>query len=299
MIKLALTRRDFVKASALTVALTSMNQQVYGAKQKQKKLNKLNKIGKIGTLEISRLILGGNFIAEDYHTLDIAYARSLAIRYNTRERLLRTLANAEVAGINTVIIHCGEWMNILKEHRKSGGKMQWIMCNTDKSYSNKNSFDKDSINKNIDLGANAIYTWEGEADNAKIDAIAGAVEFAKKQGVPSGVGTHNLETIEKCNKSNIDTDFYIKTLSHPDKKSDYCQNPEKVIELMRNIKKPWIGFETMASGCIPATKAFKYCFENGTDFISAPMFDFDIINYIKIIKGLLARDIKRERPWNG
>ncbi len=298
-----LTRRDFVKASAITAALTGVN-QLSGAEKEKKEVkpyvskydpNKKNPMpmGQLGTLKVSRLLLGGNLLSGFVHSRGVSYVKPLANFYNTPENRLKALATAEDFGINTLVIHYGRWMDILQEHRRRGGKIKWIMCNT-----GGKALSHDFINRNIDLGADAMYTWGG-SDGKKTEEIAAAVEFAKKQGVPSGVGAHHNSIIERCEQEKVDLDFYIKTLSHPDGGGYHCKEPEKLIKLMKTSTKPLIAFKTMGVGHILPKKAFKYCFENGSDFILAGMFDFEIEEDVGITKDLLAGNLQRERPWYG
>ena len=88
--------------------------------------------GKIGKLEVSRLILGGNLLTHFTHSRDLRYVYSLTARYNTDEKILETLAQAEAHGINTLTIHNPPHpMEVLRRYRKErGGKIQWIICPT-------------------------------------------------------------------------------------------------------------------------------------------------------------------------
>ena len=66
-----------------------------------------------------------------------------------------------------------------------------------------------------------------------MDLISEAVEIAKKHGIPSGVGAHDLEVVKKCEKENINADFYIKTFHHHKYRS--APTPEE-------LKKPYQEF---------------------------------------------------------
>jgi hypothetical protein len=142
--------------------------------------------------------------------------------------------------------------------------------------------------------------------------MAKAVEIAKDFGVPSGVGAHDLRVIMECEENQINADFYIKTLHHhnyptapkPNELTTvvaevpgyWCKNPQKVVDFMKGVEKPWIAFKVMAAGAIPPADAFQYAFENGADHVLAGMFDFEIAEDVLIASKVLTK-VKRTRPW--
>ncbi len=268
--------------------------------------------GKIGKLEVSRMLLGGNLLTHYTHSRDLQYVYKLAEHYNTREKLLETLATAEANGIDTLCVHTApnDILGILKEHReKRGGKMKWIICPTEPIEEGLEKYRR-QVKQLIDLGVDAIYLWGVRADElaaaGKIDLLGKAVELAKVQGVPSGVGAHGLEAIMACEKARVGADFYLKTLHHHDYPSAklghdsmWCMEPEKTVEFMKGVKKPWIAFKTMAAGAIPPRDAFRYAIEGGADFVVAGMFDYEIAEDVAVMAEVLAGASKRVRPYLG
>ena len=73
--------------------------------------------------------------------------------------------------------------------------------------------------------------------------------------------------------------------------------PEKTIEFMHGVKKPWIAFKVLAGGAIPPKDGFKFAFENGADFICVGMFDFQIVEDVNIAVDVLSNLKSRPRPW--
>jgi hypothetical protein len=307
-------RRTFVTVTG-AIAATAAGKSQGAAPAAKDALPK----GKIGKLEVSRILLGGNLLTHYTHSRDLKYVYKLTARYNTEAKILETMALAEEHGVNTLSIHNPPGIvDILVKHRKRGGKMQWIICPTANIKPDMKDYTK-QVKQLVDAGSEAIYLWGVRADQLaaqkKHDLIAKAVQIAKDQGVPSGVGAHDLNVVRICEKNKIPNDFYIKTFHHhkyptgprPEElKKPYaeypgywCKDPEETIKVMEKVEKPWIAFKVMAAGAISPSSAFKYVFQNGADFSLAGMFDFEIKDDVQIAKSVLARDLKRKRPWRG
>jgi len=227
------------------------------------------------------------------------------------------MALAEAHGIDTLVIHTAPGiMSVLKKYRyERGGKMKWIICPTAPVEAQLKAYDE-QVRQLADEGTDAIYLWGVHSDSlvsqGKVDLIAKAVEIAKDYGLPSGVGAHDLSVIIECEENRIDADFYIKTLHHhnyptapkPNELTKavaevpgyWCKNPQKLVDFMKGVEKPWIAFKVMAAGAIPPADAFQYAFENGADHVLAGMFDFEIAEDVLIANKVLTK-VKRTRPW--
>jgi hypothetical protein len=275
--------------------------------------------GTIGKMQVSRLILGGNLLTHFTHSRDLKYVYTLAAKYNTDEKIMETLALAEKHGINTLSMHNPPHpMSVLRRYRKErGGKIQWIICPTAPVEPDMAKY-RQHVEELLQDGCEAIYLWGVHADSlvaqGKLDLVAKAVALPKEYGLASGVGGHDLAVVKACEKEGIPADFYIKTFhSHsyptgprPDEiKGPYqefpgywCASPNETAEFMREVKKPWIAFKTMAAGAIPASSAFRYACMNGADFVLAGMFDFEIAEDSKLCAEAIARNQKRQRPWH-
>src|ERR1019366_8277840 len=293
-----ITRRSFVKetllsSAGLALALNSRGEDEPKPAAAPGILTK----GKIGKLDVSRLILGGNLLTHYTHSRDLKYVYSLAAHYNTDEKIMETLAQAEASGINTVSMHNPEHpISVLRRYRKQrGGKIQWIICPTAPVEPDMVKY-RQHVEDLIKDGCEAIYLWGVHADSlvaqGKFDLVAKAVALPKEYGVPSGVGGHSLEVVKACEEHDVKADFYIKTFhSHnyptapkPEQvKGPYnefpgywCSNPEETAAFMKTVDKPWIAFKTMAAGAIQPQTAFRYSFLHGADFVLAGMFDYEI-----------------------
>ena len=309
-----ITRRTFVKDSVLAsaggaLALGTVNQSVSASRPTaQEALAK----GQIGGLEVSRLILGGSPLQHYVHCRDLRYVASLMAHYNTPERVLDTLAQAEQHGINTLVCHpsgpAGDTVALLKRHREThGGKMQWIIAPLDPIEPGLAKYGE-QVQKLVDDGADALYVWGVHTDTlvgqGKLDLIGDAIHLSKSHGIPCGVAAHDLRVVQECEKNQIAADFYIKTIHHHkypgailNYDSMWCTNPEETIKFMQSVQKPWIAFKVLAAGAIPPQDAFRYAFENGADFILAGMYDFEIAEDVQIVNATLASLPQRLRAW--
>jgi hypothetical protein len=273
--------------------------------------------GKIGSLTVSRLLLGGNLLTHFTHSRDLKYVYNLTAHYNTDEKIIETMQRAERHGVNTLSVHNPPpIMKTLRRYRREGmGKMQFIICPTAECKPGMVDYAR-QVDDLLDAGADAIYLWGVRGDQlvgqGKIDLMKEAVDIAKAAGVPSGVGAHDLRVVVACEKHGVEPDFYIKTFHHhrypsapktDELKGPYaehpgywCKDPERTVEVMANVKRPWIAFKVMAAGAIPPKDAFPYVFNGGADHVLAGMFDFEIAEDVKVARRAVA-GAARTRPW--
>ncbi len=260
--------------------------------------------GQIGKLKLSRLILGGNLIGGWAHARDLIYAPEFVKAYHHRRKVFETLQLAEACGVNTFLTNPILCPLIQDYWRSTGGKIQFISdCGGDLF---------ESIPKSIDSGAAACYIFGGTGDRwaaeGKFDLIAKGLELIRSNGLPAGIGGHKLRTIKACVEKGLKPDFWMKTLHHGNywsakaetaNDNTWCDEPEQLIDLMKHVEQPWIGFKTLAAGAIHPRDGFRYAFQNGADFICVGMFDFQIVEDANLTVELLKGKLPRQRNWLG
>jgi hypothetical protein len=280
--------------------------------------------GKIGNLTISRMIIGSNLIAGFAHSRDLIYVSKLFKAYNTEEKIFQTLHLAEQYGINTTFIDIPQMDLVNKYKKQNASKLQMIVPikpNEDNP--------RGEIDVAADKGASTIYLHGMSCDSCvkkgRIDILPKALEYIQKKGLQAGIGCHSYYVLEQCRDVKIEPDYWVKTFhhdkywsAHPKEKREpfsvdikqsdkhdeihdnmFCLEPEETIEFFKTEKKPWIAFKTLAAGAISPRSGFTYAFENGADFITVGMFDFQIAEDSGVVRDVLEKTKERQRQWYG
>lgn len=280
--------------------------------------------GQIGDLKISRMFLGGNLIGGWAHSRDLVYVSQLFKAYNNEPKVFETLALAEQQGINTILIDPVSQEVLEKYKKERGGKIQTMIC---VHPTTEEAPIRDQIRRLVDKGATTLYTHGHVTDEAimnhRIEPLGRALDLIKKEGLKAGLGGHSIEMILAAEKNNLNPDYYVKTY-HPDKywsatpeagreewcwykglSSDhdkyhdnmFCLDAEKTAAVMETVKKPWVAFKVLAAGAIPPRIGFTSALRNGADFLCVGMFDFQIVDNVKLANEVLAKINERKRAW--
>lgn len=251
--------------------------------------------GKFYQHEISRLIIGGNLISGSAHAGDLLYQSALMTHYFTTAKIFETWAMAEQNGINTTLMRAdphiiGHYQKYTKEQ---GGKLHWIAHTAPEQ-----GDPVENAKKARDNGAIAIYLHGGVSDRfvkeGKVAEIGRILEGIKKTGLIAGVGGHQLETIQACEKAGLDPDFYMFTINRV---NYYSSNPSEIAAFMKGIQKPWIGFKVLGAGRDKPQEGFQHAFQHGADFICVGLFDWQVRDSTALAQSLLAQGISRDRRW--
>jgi hypothetical protein len=182
---------------------------------------------------------------------------------------------------------------------------------------------RENVRQVMDNEPDALYVQGGIGDSfvmrGLVSELGELLEDMKATGLPSGIGSHSIETTKAVLQAGIRPDFFMKTYhsgdywsatprdhrvefnvdsgSEHDHDNIWCIKPEETREVMSKTSIPWIAFKVLAAGALDPTSAFQFAFEGGADFLCVGMFDFHVERNVETVKRLLADDLKRDRPW--
>ncbi len=296
---------------------------------------KLMPVGKIGNLSIGRLVCGSNLIGTNMHERDLSYVRDLSSRYASKERIWMAMKKCQENGINTFNLKANNFrqFDLATYQADYGGKIQWIadvIAGTDLA-----RFEPVLL-AHLKHEPSAVYLWGGSTDqwyfNKQERNIVKAYEIMRKYDdggkIPVGICAHRIEPIMWIEKEGLKPDFYHLTLhhdrywsAHPKENREplemfdpkyrnstdhtrycdnlYCMDADKVIEVMEDVKVPFIAFKVMAAGAIKPEDGISYAFKNGADFVCMGMFDWQVEKDAEIVRKAVEEAKDRKRPWCG
>jgi len=324
-------RRDFLKHSAVGAAaaieVSRSVAQASPAVVMPEDSEKGMPVGRLGNLRVSRLFIGCNQVSGYAHGRDLRYLPELMRSYQTDDRVLDTWQRCEELGINTVLSDPFEKpVRLMKQYRKErGGKIQWLSeIHPSKPYRECSLEDmKANLKEVLDNEPDALYVQGGIGDSfvsrGAVEELGEVLEAMRASGLPSGIGSHSIETTKAVLQAGIRPDFFMKTYhsgdyfsatprsqrvefnvdsgSEHDHDNIWCIKPEETRQVMAQSDVPWVAFKVLAAGALDPKKAFRFAFEGGADFLCVGMFDFHVPRNVETVKALLASDLNRTRPW--
>ena len=273
-------------------------------------------MGQIGKVKISRLICGGNLISGYAHSRDLLYVSPLLKHYFTEEKIMETWALCEQHGINTMIHHPADAqaLAVYEKYRSKGGRIQYLA----QIGPSKDDL-KTDVKQAKEAGAVGVFllgnlgdAWTRDGD---VKLIGELLSIIKEHGLIAGVAAHELRTVQAVEKAGFAPDFYMKTLHdtnywskrRPEQTKEvidnyatdnyWCRDPKETIAYMSELRRPWIAYKVLAAGAIQPRAGFRHAFDNGADFITVGMFDFQIGEDVAVANEVLKSTDNREREW--
>jgi len=328
------SRRDFLKKSFVGAAATSAvlaSPQVRAAATSPPVVPPAFEngmpVGKLGDRTVSRLFLGCNPVSGYSHARDLRYVSGLMRAYQSDEKVMDTWELCEELGINTLLSDPFEKpVRIMKRYRSErGGRMQWLSeVHPPKPYHDTSLADmRENLKQVVDNRPDFLYVQGGIGDSfvmrGAVEELGELLEDMKATGLPSGIGSHSIETTKAVAAAGIRPDFFVKTYHSDDYWSatpteervefnvdsggerDHDNiwdiRPEETRSVMGRIEAPWVAFKVLAAGALNPRQAFRFAFEGGADFICVGMFDFQLRDDVRIAKEVLSEVLDRTRPW--
>lgn len=263
------------------------------------------------SVEMSRLILGGNVIGGWAHTRDMNFYNKMVKAYHTDERVFRTFRMAEECGIKAILTNPALMRVITRYWTETGGKLGFLSdCGHPKGL-------VEGARASVKNGASLVYTHGGIADNwAAKGNWQGFREFldeARKLGVPVGIGGHKIATVKFCVEHDLIPDFWMKTVHRIDyptadfgdgekgvhHDNNFCvDGAEATFEYMKSRPEPWIAFKINAAGAYHPRESLPMAFKGGADFVCLGMYDYQIVEDVNIFNDVFKDGLpKRERSW--
>jgi hypothetical protein len=280
--------------------------------------------GRLGKFEISRLIMGTNPINGYAHSRDLGYVGSLFKAYNTEKKVFETLMIAEQAGINCI----GSGflsLPLLSKYKKETGSKIIVIGQVGLNRDTKNIFEQ--FDQAIGIGVDVIQLHGEWCDRLvvekRFDDIAKLIDYVRKQGMLAGMGAHTADAQKACAEKGIIPDYYMVTMHHSNywsahpmenrvlyesigtKQEDhnkwhdncFCTFPDRTVDFVSKATVPVVAFKVMAAGAILPEDGIRWAFENGADFVTAGMFDFQVIGDVNITLDILNNLPGRQRKW--
>jgi hypothetical protein len=247
----------------------------------------------LGPHRVSRLILGSNPILGFSHVSGLM--SRVMTDYFTLERIQQLLLRCRQVGVNTWQTSASEKVDkSLATLRSDGGDIQWVFLASGRHLEDPQVL-KETIARNKPI---AIVHHGGVSDRLwREGKIEKAHDFAKQVqdlGVLAGISAHNPDVIRNAEDKgwNLDlymTCFYQVTRTHEQAKKLLGEvplgelylpgDPARMCELVRQVKRPCLGFKILAAGRRAdrpqdVERAFEFAFKNikRTDAVIVGMF---------------------------
>ena len=219
--------------------------------------DKIPKI-KLGKYNISRLILGGNYIAGGSH-LSPFIDKELK-NYFTEEKIIKFIQKCLDQGINTWQ-SSGKHVDVFQKLNQKGHKLNYISLGFEK--------DEVELDKFVETGTIGVaHHGEFTDEYFKKDKMHLVQEYCKKvrdSGLMVGVSTHIPEVMKYILEKDWDIDFFMCCLYERHRSRQQLKNllgkvpipvgevylesdPDRMFEVIKQTEKPCLAFKILAAG---------------------------------------------------
>ena len=222
---------------------------------------------KLGSVEVSRLIVGGNpFSGFSHQTPD----RDRDMRHwYTVERIKETLRKAAAAGITAHISRADHHViRYLMEFWDEGGVLTWLAQTCPEVGSVMRG-----VENAIGGGAKACHLHGGMMDHlfaaGQLQEIPGAIARLKEAGLAAGIAGHNPAVFEWA-EENLDVDYYMCSYYNPQPRETHAEHIHGMTEdfndrdrqvmtrTIAKLRRPVIHYKVLAAGRTPPREALAF-----------------------------------------
>ena len=106
-----------------------------------------------------------------------------------------------------------------------------------------------------------------------------------------------MKTLHDQNYWSLETEDTFVDVSANKHDNYWCLDPERTIEFMQTVKRPWIAYKVLAAGALTPEVGLRHAFGNGADFACVGMFDFQVVHDANVLVDLWPKVQERDRPW--
>jgi hypothetical protein len=267
------SRRDFLTKAAGVAAAGAV---VAAARADSPAAKALLPTVKFGSVEITRLILGGNPVY-GYSHFNKLFSQSMTA-WHTPERVIELLKRCEAAGINT-------WQNSFAERtlsdvdrvREAGVKFHWLLLGKPDWDQHPEKIAEAAKRQPIGIAPHGALAERLHRQN-KLTTLTDTLKRIRDTGVRVGLSAHNPAVIELAEEKGWDVDYYMCCLYYLTRPREEFQkllgpdlplgeiylptDPPRMFKAIRSTTKPCLAYKVLAAGRRVASPAeVRQCIE--------------------------------------
>jgi len=227
-------------------------------------------IVQINSLEVTRLIIGGNPFSGFSH--QSPQRDQEMMDYYTVARIKQALRKAEAAGINTTVMRTDNHIQrMLREYYNEGGEIQWIA----QVGHDSEAFLDAAIDQAVASRAVAAFIHGGVLDRfysaRNSRRVSELIDHIHSHNIPAGVAGHAPQAHLWAYELDADIDFHVFCFyncgSLHNGKGDKFNSgdPPQACQAIRHIQRPVLAYKIMGAGRVEPHQAFQYAFANIKD----------------------------------